>query len=252
MSTPAPEPAPRTGPHERPREYGAPAAPDNAPDNAADAAAESGAGGGDVDGGDVFDLDAARIERQRLHAARREGRGATRTVRFGGRPIAVLGPEFPLDVLEPFANVNVDLALLIRNAINAARSEDQAEQLDTLDMIVSVLALNPNLPREVLEAVKQSGRRLLGDAGYEALVAGRPTPWDIGALIKNLMGWYGVSLGESSSSSTPSGGGRTSRPTSRTTIPDLTPAATGGPSATPSSGGSDTWPPASPASPTTP
>jgi hypothetical protein len=200
---------------------------------------------------EVFDLDAARIERARLRAARREGRGDTQPIRFGGRIIATLEAEFPLDTLEPFADVDLDLALLVRQAIDMAQAENTDQQLSTLDMIVSVLAANPNLPREVLEAIKEAGRRLLGESGYAALVQGRPTPWDIGALVKNLFSWYGVSLGESSPSSTPSAGGRTLKPISDVIAGGSTPAATGDGPATPNSEVSATSSPSSPDSPTT-
>jgi hypothetical protein len=166
---------------------------------------------------DVFDLDAARTERARTRAARREGRGDTQRIRFGGQEIAVLAAEFPLDVLEPFTDVNVDLALLVRQAIDLASAEGASAQLSTLDMIVSVLAANPNLPREVLDAIRECGRRLLGEDGYNAFVGQRPTPWDVAALAKNLMDWYGVSLGESSSPSALSSAGATSKPTSEAT-----------------------------------
>jgi hypothetical protein len=163
---------------------------------------------------DVFDMDVSRIERLRVRAARREGRGETLVIRFGGEPIAEIGAEFPLDVLEPFADVNLDLALLIRQAIDLSQAEDQTAQLSTLDMLVSVLAANPQLPREFIGAVQEAGRRLLGVDGYAKLVAQRPSPWDVAALLKHLMNWHGVSLGESSSSSTPSAGGGTLKPIS--------------------------------------
>lgn len=168
----------------------------------------------------VFDLAERRAERVAARAARREGRGETTTLRFGACDV-LLGAEFPLDVLAPFAEVNVDLPLLIRKAIDATSATDSAAQADTFDTIVSILASNPDLPREVIEAVKECGRRLLGEDGYAALVAERPTPWDVGDLVKYLLGWFGVSLGESSSASTPSADGATSKPTSSATT-DLT------------------------------
>lgn len=168
-------------------------------------------------GVDVLDLDEERIERARVRAARRAGRGDRLLIRSKGVDIAVVEAEFPLDVLAPFVDVNVDLALLVRQAIDLAQAEGATQQLGTLDMIVSVLAANPQLPQEVIDAAREAARRLLGEAGYETLLAQRPTPWDIAALIRRLLGWYGVSLGESSSPSTDSGGGATSKPTSPVT-----------------------------------
>src|SRR5262245_20779706 len=182
---------------------------------------------------DVYDMDAARSERARVRSERRAGRKDTQTIRFGGEEIATIEAEFPLDVLEPFADVNVDLALLIRNAIDMAAADSARAQLGAADMIVSVLAANPNLPHEVLAAVKAAAQRLLGEEGYTKLIAGRPTLWDIGGLVRNLMDWYGVGLGESLSSFTPSGDGGTSKPTSNASA--STPAVTGSPPTIPTS-----------------
>jgi hypothetical protein len=171
----------------------------------------------------VADLDADRRERAAARAAARAGRGETLPIRFGGQTIAVIGAEFPLDVLEPFADVNLDIALLVRQAIDLAQAESGDQQLSTLDMIVSVLASNPNLPREVLAAGKEAGKRLLSEEGYSGFMGQRPTPWDFAALGRHLLSWWGVNLGELSSSSTPSGDGRTSNPTSPATTPASTP-----------------------------
>jgi hypothetical protein len=173
----------------------------------------------------VLDLDAAREQRARLRASRQEGRGDTLPIRFGGKQIAELGAEFPLDVLEPLQHVNLDLALLIRQAIDLTAAENQDAQMATLDTIVSVLASNPDLPREVIDAVKEMGRRLLTEEGYAQFIAQRPTPWDMGALVSHLLSWYGVNLGDFSSPSTPSTGGATSKP-----ISDITTNSTSAPS----------------------
>lgn len=196
---------------------------------------------------DVFDMDTARVERARTRAARREGRGDTLVIRFGGQDIAELGAEFPLDVLEPFSDINLDLALLIRQAIDLMNAEDQGSQFATIDMIVSVLAANPKLPTEVIAAVKEAGRRLLsedgedrqdGEDGYAKFVERRPTPWDVAALVRHLMNWYGVTLGDFSSPSTPSVDGGTSKPISNATTTVSTPAGPGGAQVTPASSAS--------------
>lgn len=157
------------------------------------------------------DLDVKRLERARARAARQEARGDTLPITLGGQVIATLGAEFPLDVLEPLADINLDIALLMQQAVAAAQASDNAANVD---LIVNILAANPDLPREFLAAVKEIGRRLLGDGGYAAFVAARPSPWDVGALASVLLQWYGVSLGESSGSSDASS---TSGVTSNTT-----------------------------------
>lgn len=144
------------------------------------------------------DLDAKRLDRARARAARKEARGETLPIVLGGQVIATLGAEFPLDVLEPLADINLDIALLLQQAVAAAQATDNAANVD---LIVNILAANPDLPREFLAAVKEIGRRLLGDGGYAAFVAARPSPWDVAALASTLFSWYGVSLGESSGSS---------------------------------------------------
>lgn len=166
---------------------------------------------------DVFDIYDSRADRARQRAARREGRGDTLAIRFKGADVATLEAEFPLDVLEPLQRVNVDVTLLVRQAMDLAKAEGSDEQMAMLGFIVDVLAANPELPKELVGAVKEMARRLFGQQGYEALVTQRPTPWDIGALIGRLMGWYGVNLGESSGSSTPVPAGATSNTISNST-----------------------------------
>lgn len=173
---------------------------------------------------DVLDLDAERAERQQARAAKRGVRGSKLLLRNRGEDIALIEAEFGLDVLEPFTSLaqDVDLALLVRKGIDLAQAQGSEQQIDTLDMIVSVLAANPDLPSELIAAVKESARRLLTPAGYDRLMAQRPTPWDIAALARHLLRWWGVNLGDFSSSSTPTTGGGTSNPTSPTTIPAST------------------------------
>jgi hypothetical protein len=183
---------------------------------------------------EVFDLSSARADRARARAARREGRGDTLKICFGGEEIAEIGAEFPLDVLSPLQDVNLDLALLVRQALDLMNAEGTEEQVAVVSFIVDVLAANPSLPTELITAIGEMGKRLLGPEGYAAFLAQRPTPWDIAALATHLMNWYGVSLGESSGSSTPVTGGGTSNPTSNPTS-ESTPEISGGIPATPDS-----------------
>jgi hypothetical protein len=166
---------------------------------------------------DTVDLRQRRIDRAKARVAKREGRGERLTIRDGDSVIAVLEAEFPLDVLEPLVDVNLDIALVIEQAITMATADDQAQQIAAIDLIVKILAGNPDLFRELIDAIKEMVRRLFGQDGYTAFVATRPSVWDISDLVKALMAWYGVSLGEASPPSTASNGGGTSRPTSNGT-----------------------------------
>lgn len=182
-----------------------------------------------------MDLDAAR-------RARAEKNGGPEPLVFGGDTIAVLPAEFPLDVLEPLiTGVDVDIALLVRSVIDAIQAENRAESGTALaSMVVDMVVMNPKLPAELLTAVKDMLRRLIGPGGYDAFVAQRPTREDVTAFAKGLMAKYGWSdagdvLGESSSPADGSHGGTTSTPTSSATSTDSTSTESG---AVPASGGS--------------
>lgn len=172
------------------------------------------------------DLDAKRIQRAQARAIAREGKGDKLPIIFGGRVIAQLDAEFPLDNLEPLQDVNVDVALLIQQAVANANATGAPGQAN-LELVVNVLAANPDLPKELIGAVKEIGRRLLGPVGYDDFCTQRPTPWDITALIGDLFSWYGMTLGEALRSSTSSApDGRTSNTTSNITS-DSTPEVSG-------------------------
>lgn len=182
---------------------------------------------------DILDLDAE--QEQRL--ARREGRAENLPVRFRGKVIAVLPPEFGLDVLEPLLGINLDLALLVRQAIDVMQAEGGDQQAAAFGMIVDILASNPDLPREVLTALGKAGRRLLGDDGYDKFMAASPSPWDVAALVRGIADWYGIGLGESSPSDDSLDGGATSNTTS-SAISGSTPAEPGAPTVNPDSSAS--------------
>jgi hypothetical protein len=163
-----------------------------------------------------LDLQQRRIQRAKARAAKQEGRSEKFVIRDGDTLIAELPAEFPLDTLEPLVDVNLDIALLIEQAIQIAGADSQAQQIASIELITQILASNPNLFRELIDAVKEMTRRLLGADGYDALVATRPTAWDIIDLAREISAWYGISLGESSPPSIPSSGGGTSNSTSST------------------------------------
>ncbi|MEU4703398.1 hypothetical protein [Nonomuraea dietziae] len=157
---------------------------------------------------EVLDLDAAR-------ASRSSTQGQPIPLKFGGSVICLLPAELPVDVLEPLAHVKVDTALIARTALDAMQSDDALKAgLDVFGMIVDLVIANPNLPGELLDAVRMMGRRLMGDEGYEAFVAERPSIGDVTALLKGLGGRYGFRLGESQPSLDGSASGETSTPTS--------------------------------------
>ncbi|HEY1668510.1 MAG TPA: hypothetical protein VGG54_22695 [Trebonia sp.] len=199
-----------------------------------------------------LDLDAARADRARARAARQEGRGETLPIVIEGATITELPSEFPLTVLEPLTGVDVDLALIIRSVIQAAKANARDQQLAAAELLVNVLAANPQLFAQIIEAAKEMGRRLLGADGYAALVAWGPSWWDVADLAKGLMAWYGMSLGESSPSTRPSaeGSGETSAPIS-SPVTGSTPADAGNALASPVSSAPDGSSSFSPGYPTT-
>lgn len=182
-----------------------------------------------------LDLDAAR-------AARSATSGRPIPLRFGGRIICELPPELPVDVLEPLTSLKINTTMLVSRALEAFKSGSaQQTGLILLDTLIDLMLDNPNLPAELLDAVRAMGQRLMGEAGYQAFVAARPSIGDVVALIKGLRGRYAIRLGEEtpslktspdgSTSSTPSPGdspsGETSTPTSSTTTTASTSPASG-------------------------
>lgn len=162
---------------------------------------------------DLLDLDADRQSR----AAAREGRNKPMRIRFGGEQIAALPVEMPLDVLSPLREIDDDLALMVRAVMQAMRAqgEDVTSMAQATELVVDLLVSNPNLPTTLLNVAAKVGRGLLGDQGYEKYMAQRPSREDIGALVKGVFKFYGLTLGESSApSDSPGDGGATSNTTS--------------------------------------
>lgn len=179
----------------------------------------------------VLDLDLARKQR----AAAREGRREPLPVRIGGQTIAVLPVELPINVLEPLRSLDSDLTLILRSSMDAMRARDTTAVRDAGEIVVDVLAANPNLPVAVLDTISDVARRLLGQDGLNALMAAGPSTDDLAALSKGVFRFYGVTLGEASapSGSSTSGGatsnttsGPTSESTSATSTPSTIPSAT--------------------------
>lgn len=159
----------------------------------------------------AIDLNAARAAR----AAKREAGGKPVTVVDGDR-VYELPAELPGDVLTPLLDGDLDLAWLLRSAFDAYRTATDTQQQQKLgDLLVAELVANPNLPVDVLKAIRAALQRLFGDEQWGQFWADHPSLPDLVELIKGLVREYGVGLGEASSSSTPSSpGGATSKPTS--------------------------------------
>lgn len=180
----------------------------------------------------VLDLDANRKQR----AAEREGKKQDLPIRLGGEVIAILPVELPVDVLAPLRELDGDITLILREAMNSARhgATDEAKW-NTTELVVDVLASNPALPVQALDVIVKVGKNLLTEEGFDRLVASRPSQQDYAFLVKGVFRFYGLTLGEaspSSDSSTDSGG--TSNGTSSTTS-DSTPEPSGTAPETPTS-----------------
>lgn len=161
----------------------------------------------------VLDLDSER----RTRAAAREGAGEPLPVRLGGEVVATLPPELPLAVLEPLQEISDDLTLLIRQAMQMARTDstNAADAWQAAELVIDVFVSSPELPAKILGIIRRCAANLLTEEGLAALLAQRPSANDIAALAKGVFRYYGISLGEASASSDSStDGGGTSNTTS--------------------------------------
>lgn len=157
---------------------------------------------------EVLDLDLAREQR----AAQREGHGDGLPIRIGGKIIATCPAELPIDVFAPLAQIDEALMLLLHEAMQMTTGSDAAAKWESTDMVVGLLASTPRLPVQVIEVAKGIGENLLGVEGFSLFLAARPSKEDIGELVKRILRFYGVSLGEAlpSSDSSETGGGTSS------------------------------------------
>lgn len=172
---------------------------------------------------DGLDLDALRDSR----AAEREGKKTEFPIRINREVITVLSPELPFDVLTPLRAIDDTIALVIRQAMTLASDNAAAAKWEATELVVNMLASNPDLPVKVLEVIEKISRNLLTTEGVDKFLAAKPSIDDIKALALGIFRWYGVSLGESSPSSDSStDGGGTSATTSDTNS-DSTPEESG-------------------------
>ncbi|MER5482640.1 hypothetical protein ABT024_05400 [Streptomyces sp. NPDC002812] len=137
--------------------------------------------------------------------------------------------EVPADALDPLLSDDLDLVGLLADIVGTRGATVSGE-------VVELLFKRPKLPRQFLTAVKDIYRILLGDEGFAAFTAVRPSIGDYVRLTKALVAVYGVDLGKLFGSDDSSeNDGETSSPTSADST-ESTPAASGsGPATTGSS-----------------
>lgn len=95
----------------------------------------------------MLDLDIDREQRMQALAAERNAAVAdTFPLKFRGRIVCELPSELPLDVLEPLSHVAVDLGLIVRTALDAARAQDPtAATMGVIDMVLDQLVTGAEL-----------------------------------------------------------------------------------------------------------
>lgn len=178
-----------------------------------------------------LDLDQERQSR----AGQREGSGKPLPIWFGGKKIAELPVELPLNVIAPLRQIDDTIALVIRQAMSLATNNDAAAKWQASELVIDMLASSPDLPVKLLQVVEEISKNLLTEEGLAAFLDARPSFQDIAALAKGVLRHYGISLGESSASSDSStDGGGTSNTTSSDTS-DSTPEASSPPPEIPAS-----------------
>ncbi|MFG1976961.1 hypothetical protein ACGFJC_47180 [Nonomuraea fuscirosea] len=199
-----------------------------------------------------MDLNAAR-------RAREAANGGPEPLIFGDDgEIGTLPAEFPLDVLEPLIlGVDLDLTWVLRTVVDAIQGKAGQSSGDMFALIVDLIVMHPKLPAELLTAAKKMLERLIGEDGYEAFVAARPSREDIAEFIKGLFAKYGWEdagdvLGESTPPADGLSGGKTSTPISSTTSTDSTSEESGPTPETPVSSDSGDSSPSASDSPATP
>ncbi len=170
-----------------------------------------------------------------LNAGRREAQYPDGIDVTLGSETFLLPAELPADLLDPLLSDDLDLAGLIKKGYEKrlaaeASGADGDESLGS--MVVDMLLDRPDLPKRLVESIKDVFRVLFDHAPeYEGqfarFVTQRPSINDYVRLAQALMPLYGVGLGEASASpaSSESGGATLSATSSDST--DSTPEASG-------------------------
>lgn len=148
-----------------------------------------------------------------LDAARRE------SAYPDGIPLVLRGEEFvlPAELPEACLDPLLDEKLGLFEAIKQAVEDDQGAGSVGTD-VVNILTARPDLPREVLAAIRGVFALLFGADEYSRFRSLRPSVPDYFRMTKALTTLYGVSLGEAwRSLASSESDGATSSPTSNTT-----------------------------------
>lgn len=146
-----------------------------------------------------IDLNKLRQERaaKRAVAAEREARTDGEPIILDGKEIAVLPPELPWDAIKPFRQINDEIALLLRQALQMQKG---GQTFDGFQLVLDLLATNPKLPQTLIDVVTGVAEALLGKDGLAALFAEKLSLPDVLALVQGVFAFYGTNLGESSRS----------------------------------------------------
>ncbi|TQF04055.1 hypothetical protein E6W39_19735 [Kitasatospora acidiphila] len=101
---------------------------------------------------------------------------------LGGVQVAVIPAELRSEVWQPLIGIPY-LPLLLSKLVAAAQSKGE-QQAEAAGLVVTVLGSESTLPADLVAAVAEMGRRLLGADGYEQLMAARPAHSDVVELAR--------------------------------------------------------------------
>jgi hypothetical protein len=190
-----------------------------------------------------FDFTSIDIDdERRRRAAAREGQGRPSEgvpIKAGGGVAATLPHEFPLGALAPLRDLDEEITIVLRAIMQAWRAgaANTGVTLDAASLIVDMLAVNPRLPTSLLDVLTRISVNVVGQEGFDRLMAANLSREDYGFMLGKVMGFYGLSLGESSvpSGTATEGTGEPSSLTSPASTTDSTPAVSGDTPTTPTS-----------------
>lgn len=165
-----------------------------------------------------------------LDAAKREARYPDGLPVVLGGQTFMLPAELPAEVLDPLLSDRIDLAGIIAEFLGG-KTDDQSFG----DALVDLLSNRPDLPSDLIGAVKDVFAVAFGADQYAAFVGKSPSLQDYGRILKYALPLYGNTLGEAFASAASSeSDGQTPKPTSDSSAAS-TPATAGDPSQTPAS-----------------
>ena len=161
-----------------------------------------------------FDLIEKRQQRSGFIEA---ARGAsTYEITAGDDHIASLPPELPLSVLAPFRSLTSEAIFLASEVFGQMQDGKKGE--DIIPGVLRFLVGYPDLPDKILAVLREAAVNLLGEEGYDRLMGYNLSGPDVIDLIRDVVDWFGVEVGEASGSSDSStDSGTTSTTTSAVT-----------------------------------